>query len=251
MGGLRSTTVPAPLTAWRTNDFVEDGTWSVGSLPLGYATAINDPNNYEGTLVTTVPATTTCVYLRRTFVLTNRLVYSALTVSGFAEKITMSASISRSVPRSCVSSSAATHGYLPLMVHEEARRAQLSIAVEDYKRHFGRPPKGIWLPECAYAPGVDRLLKENGILFTFLDAHGETVREPKTPEDWEMVRQAALTLTEAPNLLVMPGRRVAGEGQSLSDADAPDCVRACVLASAACARADSRPGASTNLSNAK
>ena len=82
---LGSSEASSPVTAWRTNDFVEDGTWSVGSLPLGYATAINDPNNYEGTLVTTVPATTTCVYLRRTFVLTNRLVYSALTVSGFAD----------------------------------------------------------------------------------------------------------------------------------------------------------------------
>ena len=82
---LGSSEASSPITAWRTNVFVEDGSWSVGSLPLGYATAFNDPNNYEGTLVTTVPATTTCVYLRRTFVLTNRLVYSALTVSGFAD----------------------------------------------------------------------------------------------------------------------------------------------------------------------
>jgi 1,4-alpha-glucan branching enzyme len=46
----------------------------------------------------------------------------------------------------------ATHGYLPLMIHEESRRAQIRIAVQDYQRHFGRPPRGIWLPECAYAP---------------------------------------------------------------------------------------------------
>jgi 1,4-alpha-glucan branching enzyme len=73
----------------------------------------------------------------------------------------------------------ATHGYLPLMVHEEARRAQIAVAVDDYKRHFGRAPKGIWLPECAFAPGVDKLLKEHGIMFTFLDAHGLLFARPR------------------------------------------------------------------------
>jgi 1,4-alpha-glucan branching enzyme len=73
----------------------------------------------------------------------------------------------------------ATHGYLPLMVHEEARRAQISVAVDDYKRHFGRPPRGIWLAECAYAPGVDQILKDHGISFSFLDAHGVLFARPR------------------------------------------------------------------------
>ncbi|MBL8023199.1 MAG: DUF1957 domain-containing protein [Elusimicrobia bacterium] len=73
----------------------------------------------------------------------------------------------------------ATHGYLPLMIHEESRRAQIRIAVQDYQRHFGRPPRGIWLPECAYAPGVDHLLKENGIRFSFLDSHGILFSKPR------------------------------------------------------------------------
>ncbi|MBI4396787.1 MAG: DUF1957 domain-containing protein [Elusimicrobia bacterium] len=66
----------------------------------------------------------------------------------------------------------ATHGYLPLMVKEEARQAQIRIAVDDYRRHFGRPPRGIWLPECAFTPGVDKMLRQNGITFSFLDSHG-------------------------------------------------------------------------------
>ena len=74
-----------PIAAWRTNDFAEDGTWSTGGLPLGYATAINDPNAYEGTLVTTVPSATTSVFVRKTFVVTNRLSFSMITVSGFAD----------------------------------------------------------------------------------------------------------------------------------------------------------------------
>lgn len=68
---------------------------------------------------------------------------------------------------------AATHGYLPLMaLHPEAVRAQVKAAVDHYTRHFGRPPHGIWLPECAYTPGVDEILKENGLKFFFTDAHG-------------------------------------------------------------------------------
>ncbi|HRY28957.1 MAG TPA: DUF1957 domain-containing protein [Elusimicrobiota bacterium] len=73
----------------------------------------------------------------------------------------------------------ATHGYLPLMIHEEARRAQIRVAVQDYHRHFGRAPRGIWLPECAYAPGVDKLLRENGISFSFLDSHGVLFGVPR------------------------------------------------------------------------
>ena len=73
----------------------------------------------------------------------------------------------------------ATHGYLPLMVHEEARRAQIAVAVDDYKGRFGRAPRGIWMAECAYAPGVDRLLKDHGLFFTFMDAHGVLFARPR------------------------------------------------------------------------
>jgi 1,4-alpha-glucan branching enzyme len=68
---------------------------------------------------------------------------------------------------------AATHGYLPLMMLQpEAVRAQVRAALDLHSRHFGRPPAGIWLPECAYAPGVDDILKENSIKYFFTDSHG-------------------------------------------------------------------------------
>ncbi|MCL6639125.1 MAG: DUF1957 domain-containing protein [Firmicutes bacterium] len=68
---------------------------------------------------------------------------------------------------------AATHGYLPLMtLYPEAVRAQVKAAVDLHNSHFGRPPEGIWLPECAYAPGLDRVLKENGLKYFFTDSHG-------------------------------------------------------------------------------
>lgn len=68
---------------------------------------------------------------------------------------------------------AATHGYLPLMLLQpEAVRVQIRAAVEHYRKHLGVSPRGIWLPECAYAPGVDEILKENGLKFFFTDSHG-------------------------------------------------------------------------------
>lgn len=68
---------------------------------------------------------------------------------------------------------AATHGYLPLMtLHPEAIRGQIKTAVDLHTRHLGRPPVGIWLPECAYAPGIDDILKECGLKFFFTDSHG-------------------------------------------------------------------------------
>ena len=54
----------------------------------------------------------------------------------------------------------ATHGFLPLISTPEARRAQIKVAVANYKKHFGKRPRGIWLPECAYEPVVEYLLKD-------------------------------------------------------------------------------------------
>ncbi len=48
--------------------------------------------------------------------------------------------------------SAATHGFLPLMAaFPEAVRAQVFLARDSYREMFGRDPRGIWLPECALA----------------------------------------------------------------------------------------------------
>ncbi|MBU4532730.1 MAG: 1,4-alpha-glucan branching protein domain-containing protein [Eubacteriales bacterium] len=73
---------------------------------------------------------------------------------------------------------AATHGYLPLMRTHEARRAQIQIGVETFTRHFECLPKGFWLPECAYIPGVDALLRDNGVRYFFTETHGLTFARP-------------------------------------------------------------------------
>lgn len=65
----------------------------------------------------------------------------------------------------------ATHGFLPLMIHPESIRAQIQVACAHYRMHFGRDPRGIWLPECGYAPGIDRYLAAENIRYFFVDSH--------------------------------------------------------------------------------
>jgi len=75
---------------------------------------------------------------------------------------------------------AATHGYLPLLSTEEsAVRAQVRIGIEYCRQLFGRRPCGFWLPECAFYPGIDRILTEEGIKYTILETHGITRANPK------------------------------------------------------------------------
>jgi len=84
----------------------------------------------------------------------------------------------------------ATHGYMPLLSRDISVQAQIKQAVKAHTRHFGKPPRGIWLPECAYRPsyawnkpvydeeatpyhrkGVEEFLSENGIEYFFIDSH--------------------------------------------------------------------------------
>src|SRR5207237_1247979 len=76
--------------------------------------------------------------------------------------------------------SAATHAYLPLLsVNESGVRAQIKVGVEHYRQTFGQGPKGFWLPECGYFPGLDAFLDEAGIRFTILETHGITRAEDR------------------------------------------------------------------------
>ncbi len=73
----------------------------------------------------------------------------------------------------------ATHGFLPLMSTKEAQRTQIQVAVTNYLKHFGRNPRGIWLPECAYEHGIEDLLKDAGIEYFISDTHAILYGEPR------------------------------------------------------------------------
>jgi 1,4-alpha-glucan branching enzyme len=75
---------------------------------------------------------------------------------------------------------AATHGFLPLMENfPEAVRAQILIARDHYRETFGRDPRGIWLPECAYTASLDRVLAEANLRWFVVDSHGIMFGNPR------------------------------------------------------------------------
>ncbi len=85
--------------------------------------------------------------------------------------------------------SAATHAYLPLLSRDSSIMAQLKTGIASYERYFGRKPKVVWLPECAYRPayitednntraGLETLLAELGIQAFFSETHTITGGQP-------------------------------------------------------------------------
>ena len=74
----------------------------------------------------------------------------------------------------------ATHGFLPLLsTQPEAVRAQVRAAIRTHERLLGSRPRGIWLPECGYAPGIDEILKAEGIAFFIVDTHAVLFGTPR------------------------------------------------------------------------
>ncbi len=81
--------------------------------------------------------------------------------------------------------SAATHGYLPLLGRDSSIYGQLKTGVESYRRLFGQAPRAVWLPECAYRPafyaeaegkryykpGIEEFLAELGLKLFFSETH--------------------------------------------------------------------------------
>ncbi len=84
----------------------------------------------------------------------------------------------------------ATHGYFPLLGLDSSIQAQVKMAVRTHQKYFGKKPRGIWLPECAYRPryawkpivpstlgmqpqmrkGVEEILDENGLQYFIVDS---------------------------------------------------------------------------------
>jgi 1,4-alpha-glucan branching enzyme len=94
--------------------------------------------------------------------------------------------------------SAATHAVLPAVATLPGRRLQMDAGLRSHARRFGRPA-GVWLPECAYEPGLESLLAERDLAFFCVDqsAHEEplaalapvaTASGPVAlPIDWEAI----------------------------------------------------------------
>jgi 1,4-alpha-glucan branching enzyme len=124
---------------------------------------------------------------------------------------------------------AATHGYLPLLGLEKSINLQLSQGKATYERHFGRPPRGIWLPECAYRPryrweppfstplyktpmersGIEEHLAAHELRFFVVDTHllagGKAIGT--YVERFPMLRRLWLQSQQGQEPLLPPGKR--------------------------------------------
>jgi 1,4-alpha-glucan branching enzyme len=65
--------------------------------------------------------------------------------------------------------SAATHAVLPLLATSTGVRLQLLTGVAAHRHRFGDWGGGLWLPECAHAAWIDKLLEEVGTRLTCVD----------------------------------------------------------------------------------
>jgi 1,4-alpha-glucan branching enzyme len=91
--------------------------------------------------------------------------------------------------------SAATHGFLPLLARDESIRLQLAVGRAEHRRLFGHLAQGIWVPECAYRPrgpwqpwssaprtgvrrGIEEHLGDAGFRFFFVDSHLASAGRP-------------------------------------------------------------------------
>jgi 1,4-alpha-glucan branching enzyme len=64
--------------------------------------------------------------------------------------------------RVALAASAATHAVLPLLATRAGVRLQLDAGIRSHRRRFGWGG-GFWLPECAYRPGLEWRLQEQGV----------------------------------------------------------------------------------------
>jgi len=67
--------------------------------------------------------------------------------------------------------SSATHALLPLLTrHPRTLHAQIHLALREHLRRFASPASGFWLPECAWSPELEPILREAGIRWTILES---------------------------------------------------------------------------------
>jgi 1,4-alpha-glucan branching enzyme len=100
--------------------------------------------------------------------------------------------------RVALAASSATHAVLPLLATRAGLRLQLDAGTRSHRRRFGWDG-GFWLPECAYAPGLEWRLAEAGVDWFCVDqsAHEQplqaltpvaTAAGPVAlPIDWEAI----------------------------------------------------------------
>lgn len=72
-----------------------------------------------------------------------------------------------------VITTAGTYPFLPFYERYPANiHTHIEAALDSHQSIFNKKSAGIWLPECGYYPGLEKLLREHGLDFFYLEAHG-------------------------------------------------------------------------------
>lgn len=78
-----------------------------------------------------------------------------------------------------------THPMLPMWTSiPSAIRGQIKAATDYHEEVFGRRSVGVWLPECAYTPGIETYLEEAGLRYFF--SEGITVLRGDSPAEFSV-----------------------------------------------------------------
>jgi 1,4-alpha-glucan branching enzyme len=75
-----------------------------------------------------------------------------------------------------------THAFTPQLI-EPFENLSLMSGLRDSRVRIGRPMRGIWAPECAYAPGLEQTYQRHGVTHLMVDgptvqATGNTIHRP-------------------------------------------------------------------------
>ncbi len=89
-----------------------------------------------------------------------------------------------------------THVILPLAPRQE-KMVQVRWGIADFRRRFGRPPEGMWLPETAVDNETLAVLAECGIAYTILAPHQARRVRAAPSGEWVEVRPEVLDTTRA------------------------------------------------------
>jgi 1,4-alpha-glucan branching enzyme len=95
--------------------------------------------------------------------------------------------------------STATHAVLPLLATEQGAQLQLAAGIASHRARFGSWSGGLWLPECAYRPGLEDQLEAAGVRtfcvdqsragdsFAQLEPHETPAGPVAVPIDWDTI----------------------------------------------------------------
>jgi len=141
-----------------------------------------------------------------------------------------------------VTSSAATHGFLPMLKRDESIRLQLALGAAEHRRIFGRPAEGCWLPECAYRPagtwapfghaasdreGIESHVAQAGFRYFFVDSHMARAGSPLGVYG-ELFAGETVRLAEAKKAKAVAATHTPYEAYRVTDATAARPVAALV-----------------------